>query len=261
MTTDRFDVDDDNGYLATTTVTSFRIIEALKRHEGATVPQLVDELELASGTVYKHLNTLQSIQYVDKDGSEYRLGLGFLELGIAARTQRNLYRQTYGSLESLAETTGGVTTLMVPEHGYGVYLTQIVPSGATDPPHQEGERAHLHATAGGKVILAYQPTETVESWLESRSLPALTPFTISDQEELRSELQSVRDRRAAHSRREQFEEWHEVAAPVTDDNDEAIGAVSIKKPVDPDSDSSDMSEFKNLLGSTVSSIESKLRLR
>ncbi|MBC9987922.1 IclR family transcriptional regulator [Haloferax sp. AS1] len=261
MTTNRFDVAQDDGYLATTTVTSFRIIEALKRRDGATVQQLVEELGLASGTVYKHLNTLQSIQYVDKDGSEYRLGLGFLELGIAARTQRNLYNQTYDSLESLAETTGGVTTLMVPEHGFGVYLTQIVPSGATTPPHQEGERAHLHATAGGKVILAYQPTETVESWLENRTLPSLTPFTISDPEELQSELQSVRDRRAAHSRREQFEEWHAVAAPVTDDDDEAICAVGIKKPVDPNADTTDMSEFKNLLGSTVSSIESKLRFR
>lgn len=261
MTDNRFDVADDDGYLATTTMTSFRIIEALKRHDGATVTELVDDLDLASGTVYKHLNTLQAIHYVDKEGPEYRLGLGFLELGISARAQRNLYKQTYDSLSSLAETTGGVTTLMVPEHGYGVYLTQIVPSDASTPPHQEGERVHLHATAGGKVILAYQPTEMVESWLERRPLPALTEFTISDPEELRAELQSVRDRRAAHSRREQFENWHSVAAPVTDDDDEAIGAVSIKKPLEPDTESSDMSEFKNLLGSTVSSIESKLRLR
>lgn len=260
MTEDRFEVSGDDSYLATTTITSFRIIDALKRHDGVTVSELVDELGLASGTVYKHLNTLQQIQYVNKEGPEYRLGLGFLELGLTARTQTNIYEQTLDALSNLAETTGSVTTLMVPEHGYGVYLTQIVPEGAVSPPHRQGERVHLHATAGGKAILAYQPEETVEAWLAERELEPLTDSTITDPERFRAELQSVRDRRAAHEREEQFEGWHSVAAPLTDENEEAVGAVSLEGSVDRENGSVGMTEVRNILGSIVGSMESKLRI-
>lgn len=250
-----------DAYLATTTVTSFRIIEALGRRDGVTVSELVDELGLASGTVYKHLNTLQEIHYVSKDGPEYRLGLGFLELGVTARSQTNLYEQTYDALSSLAETTGAVTTLMVPEHGYGIYLTQVVPEGAVMPPHRSGERVHLHATAGGKAILAYQSKDTVESWTADRGLPAVTSSTITDADTFWRELQSVRDRRTAQSREEQFEGWQSIAAPLTDDSDESFGAVSVKTPTDVDGNSVDLAEARNLLGSTVNSMTSKLRLR
>lgn len=261
MIEDRLAGGEDDAYVASTTVTSFRIIEALERHDGVTVSELVDELGLASGTVYKHLNTLQEIDYVSKDGHEYRLSLGFLELGITARAQTNLYEKTFDVLANLAETTERVVTLMVPEHGYGIYLTQIVPDGSSAPPHQEGERVHLHATAGGKAILAYQPPETVEDWLNERELLAATDATITDQNHFRSELQSVRDRRMAYARGEQFEGWQSIAVPLTDDSDESIGAVCIKKLLDDDRDSVDMTEAQNLLGSTVGSIESKLRTK
>lgn len=259
MIEDRFEPADDDGYIAMTTVTSFRIIEALERHEGVTVSELVDELGLASGTIYKHLNTLREIQYVNKEGHEYCLGLGFLELGITARAQTNLYEQTFDALVNLAETTGRATTLMVPEHDYGVYLTQIVPEGATRPPHQEGERVQLHATAGGKVILAHQSNETIEDWLADRELPVVTDSTITDTERLRQELESVRDRRMAYARGEQFEGWYSIAVPLTDGRDEAIGAVSIKTPMSSGEDATEMTESQSLLGSTVGLMESKLR--
>ena len=253
----RFEVGDDP-YVATTTVTSFRIIEALERHRGATVPELVDELGLASGTVYKHLNTLRTLHYVTREGDEYRLGLGFLELGLTARAGTGLYEQTYDALVDLAESTGGATLLMVPEHGFGVYLTRVVPTELVESPHQEGERVHLHATAGGKAILAHQSDEALDSWLEDRPLPAVTEHTITDAARLRAELRSVRDRRTAYSRGEGFAGWHAVAVPITGADDEVIGAVSVVKPTDDSGEPVDLSEARNILGSVAGSIESKL---
>lgn len=259
MIDERADAGGDNAYMATTTVTSFRIIEALERHDGVTVSELVDELGLASGTVYKHLNTLREIQYVRKDGHEYRLGLGFLSLGTTARRQTNLHEKTLDGLTRVAETTGKITSLMVPEHGFGVYLTQVVPEGAPTPPHREGERVHLHATAGGKAILAHQPTEKLDEWIADRKLQAVTDETVTDPDSLRSELRSVRDRRTAHSQGEQFDGWHSVATPVTDEDNVAVAAVSLTDRIDTDGGSAEMTEVRNILGSIVVSIETKLR--
>jgi DNA-binding IclR family transcriptional regulator len=256
----RFAVGDDP-YIATTTVTSFRIVDALRRHRGATVAELVDELDLASGTVYKHLNTLRTIQYVAKEGDEYRLGLGFLQLGLTARSQTGLYELTYGTLADLSESTGSVTRLTVPEHGYGVHLLQIVPPGAEPPPQREGDRVHLHASAAGKAILAYQPEDVVESWLADRDLPAVTDATITDPDRLRAELSSTRDRRTARSGGEEAEGWRSVATPITDVDDEAIGAVSVIEPDTGSGKATEMANARNLLGSVASAIENKVRMR
>lgn len=257
MQDNRFDVED-SGYLAKTTVTSFRLIETLARHDGATVADLQDELDVAQGTVYKHLNTLRELGYVTTEGDEYRLGLSFLELGLTARDRTGLYEQTYDVLADLAASTDGVALFMIPEHGYGVYLTRVVPSGIEEPPHREGRRVHLHATAGGKAVLALWPDETVDEWLTDRSLPAMTDATITDTDRLRAELQSIRDRRTATIRGEQFPGWDAVAAPVTDTDGGVVGAVSVAKPSADSAHPVDLTETRNLLGSAVGSIESKL---
>lgn len=257
MIEERFDVGDDP-YVATTTVTSFRIIEALNRQGSATVSDLEAELDLATGTIYKHLNTLERIHYVTKEGNEYRLGLGFLDLGLTARDGTGLFEPTYDSLSDIAASTEGVTLLMVPDHGYGVYLTRILPPGIENPPHREGNRVHLHATAGGKAILAHLSDERFDSWLAGRTLPALTDATITDSDRLRDELRSVRDRRTAFSRGEQFPDWHSVAVPLTDAENDVVGAVSVTKPADEHDEPVDLTEVRNFLGTVVGSIESKL---
>lgn len=248
----------DDPYVAATTVTSFRIIEALNRYDGVTVGELVDELGLATGTVYKHLNTLQELHYVTKRNDEYHLGLGFLELGMTARSQIDLYDRTVDRLADVAEATGGVTSLMVPEHGYGVYVGQVVPEGVDDSPHGEGERVYLHATAGGKAILSCWDDDTVATWIEEHGLPAVTDATITEPSQLRDELQSVRDRHASRSRGEQFDGWHAVAVPITGGDGQVLGAISVKKHVDTPRAGVDLTEAQNLLGSMSSAIESRL---
>lgn len=247
-----------NDRVATTTVTSFRLLEALYRLGGATARELATELDLAVGTVYKHLNTLQGLHYVVKDGSVYHLGLGFLGVGVAARARSGLYELTHEPLAELAETARGVASVVLPEHGYGVYLSQIVPPDAQSPPHHEGERVYLHATAGGKAILAFRPPAEVDRWLDVWGLPAVTEATVTDRERLQRELQSIRDRRFASSRGEDFEDWFSVAMPITDEDDLAVGAVCLGTPLDRVDSSSDADRFKSLIINAAVSMENRI---
>ncbi|MFC7196895.1 IclR family transcriptional regulator [Halosimplex aquaticum] len=247
-----------DGRTAKTTVTSFRIVEALDRRESARLTDLADELGLAKGTVHKHLSALREVNYVVKDGEEYRLSVRFLGLGTSARLNLDLYEIAYDPLEKLADATGEVASVMVPEHGYGVYVLRVSNEGRPDVDIREGESVPLTATAGGKAILSYTPEERRERIIEQHGLPEMTDATITDRQALDEELRRIRDRRLANDTGEYRSDQHCVANPIVDADDVAIGAVTVSGPADRMAEKSIKADFASLVGSTTASIESRL---
>ncbi|HZD42853.1 MAG TPA: IclR family transcriptional regulator C-terminal domain-containing protein [Methanomicrobiales archaeon] len=94
----------------------------------------------------------------------------------------------------------------------------------------EGMRVHLHTTALGKSILAHLPEERMEEILDERGLPSVTPNTITNREELLSDLDLVRERGYAIDDEERLEGIRCIAAPIVTEGDNVLGAVSISGP-------------------------------
>lgn len=249
--------DDVEGRIASTTVTSFRVIEALQGRDGAGVTELAEELSLGKGTVHKHLNTLREIEYVVKEDGKYRLSLGFLGLGASVRARMQLYETSHEPLEKLAEATGEVASVMIPEHGWGIYLTRVSSSNEQPTELYEGERVPLTATAGGKAILAYVADEKRERLFDEYGLPKLTENTITDRETLREELRKIHDDRIAYDRGELDLEQHCVAAPITDADNTAVGAVTVSGPADRMREKAVDLDFPSIIGSTTNSIRNR----
>ena len=247
------------GRVARTTVTSFRVIEALADRDTVGVSELAEELSLGKGTVHKHLTTLRELDCVVKEGEKYRLGLRFLGLGAGVRARMELYEIARQLLDNLASATGEVVSVMVPENGHGIYLTRL--TGSDTPPSDlhDGARVPLTATAGGKAILAYLPDERRERILDEHGLPQLTENTITDRAVLREELQDVHDRHLAHDRGEFEIDRHCVAAPIVDAEGVAGGAVTVSGPADRMTEKSADSDFPSLVSSTAYGIENRLQ--
>ena len=256
---DVVDIPNINGRTVEATETSFYLIEALKRLNSAGVTELATELDIPKGTVHKHLNTLRGLNYVVKQGTTYSLSVSFLGLGNAARTRIGLHEVAQGPLEKLADTVGETASIMIPEHGYGVYTSRVIPSNVSMPTINEGDRVPLHATAGGKAILAYLPDEVVERILDQRGLTAETNATITDRRKLLAELQVVHDRRSAYDRNELVEGLYCVASPITNPDHSAIGAVTISGTGDRLGEKLSGSDIGSFLGSTADSIQNRLR--
>lgn len=89
----------------------------------------------------------------------------------------------------------------------------------------------LNAGAVGKLLLTYAPTEVREN-LFSAPLRAVTPHTFTDPEELRIEIERVRETGLAASVGENTTGAASIAAPVFDANAELIAAVSIGGPTE-----------------------------
>ncbi|MFC6993423.1 IclR family transcriptional regulator C-terminal domain-containing protein [Haladaptatus sp. GCM10025707] len=61
-------------------------------------------------------------------------------------------------------------------------------------------------------------------------MPAVTPYTIIDEDELFAELKQIRSQGYAFNREENLERLNAVGVPVRDPNDGVLGAMSVSGP-------------------------------
>ncbi len=210
--------------------TAFEVVDALMELDGAGVTELSTHLDLPKSTLHSYLSTLEQEEYVVQEGSTYRIGLRFLELGTFGRERYPLYRIARSEVDTLAEETGELANLLVEEHGWGIYLHRARGEDAVSVEPRIGTRVHLHSTAMGKSILAHLPRDAVERIVDRRGLPAQTDRTITDREALFEELASIRERGYAVDDEEHHDGLRCVAAPVTSDADRVLGAMSVAGP-------------------------------
>ncbi|SFR67827.1 IclR family transcriptional regulator [Halogeometricum limi] len=239
------------------THTSARVLRTVAEADGVGVSELARRVDLSKSAVHKHVQTLTALGYLTREDDDYHLGLALFELGTAARDRLPVYEAALPAIDRLADVSGGVATLLVYESGRAVAVAQTRANGSLSPPIREGDGGPLHATAGGKTILAYRPDEEVER-LVADGLDAVTQKTITDGDALRRELQSVRDRRVAFDREEYAEGWQAVASPITDSEQQAVAAISVSGPTERMSGKTLEEDITGLVVSAAKSIENDL---
>lgn len=211
--------------------TTFAVVEAIGRHDRASLDTLVAAVDASKSTVYKHLRTLTRLGYVEHTDGGYRLTDRFAAVSGEAEPPEEGWRATAGSvLADLANTTGDVAGLL---RLNGAQAVQIAQSRG-DVLRRRGftfqTAPHLHASAGGKVILADLADSRVERILAEMGTPALTENTVTDRAALLEELDGVRERGVAFEREEQAPGVRGVAVPVQWNGDRPAGAAYLVGP-------------------------------
>lgn len=234
------------------------ILEALDRLNGARVTELADHLNRPQSVVYNHLNTLKDLEFVVQEDNEYRLGLRFLEFGERVRQRTRLYEVSQPEVEKLADETGELITLMVEEHGRGIYLYVRQGSKEVNYPAISGTRTRLHCSAVGKSILAHLPETRVDDIVARHGLPSQSPNTITDSEELKAELAQIRERGLAFDREEFRKGMQSVGAPILLQDDTVVGSLSIAGPAYRMKDERLESAMPELLRRSINIIELNL---
>jgi len=93
-----------------------------------------------------------------------------------------------------------------------------------------GRRLPLYAGSAGKAMLAYLPKDHLREILPSMKMEPLTPNTITDRSQLENELITIRKQGYAVSRGEWIADASGIAAPIFDQFNEPVGAISISGP-------------------------------
>ena len=166
-----------------------------------------------ASTVSRLLATLVDSGLVDhvQETGRYRLGLRLVELGNAVVERFDLRDLAREWLMALVDATGETATLSVPGEGLAITIDFVPGPSSVQGVAQIGRPSVAHATATGKVMLAFTDVEPLET-----PLRAYTARTITDARALRTELDRVRERGWAESLEEREDDLNAIAAPIRD---------------------------------------------
>jgi DNA-binding IclR family transcriptional regulator len=188
------------------------------------VSELAAELGMHKSTVSRLLATLERRGLVRRDGERFAPGWELARLGALATHGLALVGAAQQAMASLAEATGETVNLAVRDGESALNVSQVRTAHHVGVGDWAGRSRPLHATANGKVLLAFGGGEL------PRELTALTRRTITDRQKLRAELEHVRRSGFAVATEELELGLHAVAAPVFDCFASCVAALSVSAP-------------------------------
>jgi DNA-binding IclR family transcriptional regulator len=214
-----------------------RRVEAVERAI-AVLDTLADAVELGTNEIARRtginassvsrlLSTLGAAGLVDQvdETGRYRLGLRLVELGNAALARIDVRELARPHLQALVAATGETATLSVPGEEFAITVDFVRSPASVQSVAQVGRPSIPHATATGKVMLAFGRVS-----LPGGKLKAYTPHTIVDRSQLERELTRVRSQGWAQAVREREEDLNAIAAPVRDTEGELVAVIGVQGP-------------------------------
>jgi len=167
--------------------------------------ELSRDLGIPKSSLHGILATMEDRGWVEQaPEGRVRLGLRALQVGSAYLEADEAVVRTAGLLDRLAAVTGETVQLARLDGASVVYLAQRASTHPVRLVSAVGSRLPAHATALGKALLAVRDLEGIRRRL-SFPLEALTSHTLTHWDQLRVELELIRDRGYAVDQEEALE--------------------------------------------------------
>jgi IclR family acetate operon transcriptional repressor len=202
------------------------VIDVLAAHpQGLGVNEVARQVGVNASTTSRLLATLERSGMVQREPrGPYKLGLKLVALADAVLDGLDMRDLGKPVLRGLVDDTGETATLSVPGAGEAVTIDFIAGDASVVGVARLGRRSIGHATATGKVVLAYLGGV-------HEPLTAFTNKTITEMDELERELEQVRSRGFAEAVGERDADLVAVAVPVFDRSGSLVGILGVQGPL------------------------------
>jgi DNA-binding IclR family transcriptional regulator len=207
------------------------ILYLLAERGDAGVTEVAAQLGVHKSTAFRLIGALEAGSLIEQDGERgrYHLGRGILRLAGATAGRLELPTESRPVCRQLAAELGEAVNVAILDSGEATNILQEYGTSAITGRNWIGQRTPLHATASGKVLLAWMDTVALKEFLTSKP-QRYTPHTVTKPAALEAELEHVRERGWA-STTEEFEiGLNAVAAPIFDPTGEVVAAVGTSGP-------------------------------
>ena len=207
---------------------AFAVIDALAEAESELgTNEIARRTGINPSTVSRLLATLVAGGLVEHlpDSGRYRLGPRLLQLGNVVLARLDLRSIARPHLQALVDSTRETATLSVPGERDAVTVDFVQSPSSVQGVARLDRPSIAHATATGKVQLAFGCTV-----LPPGPLKVYTARTISNRPALATELEGVRKRGYAHNLGEREDDLHAIAAPVWGSRGELVAIVGVQGP-------------------------------
>ena len=198
-------------------------------NEELSINDLAATMEINKSTIHHYLATLVGEKFVlqNPENKKYRIGSEAFRVGESYLRKDLPYKEIDVLLREFYEEIGistyfyirsaeKATCVLVREKTQLLYGHNLI-----------GSTVSMHASAAGKVFLAYLPEYERERILKKTGLIAYTKKTITEHEILNKELMEIRIRGYAVDDCEYDDAIVSLAVPVFGFGDKIVGAVSV----------------------------------
>jgi DNA-binding IclR family transcriptional regulator len=182
-------------------------------------------------TTNRLMSQIEKVGFLDRDPETglYRLGIRLAALGELAQQSTSLQRIAQPVLRQLSQQTGETATLLLLIDGEGTAVLHSESTQRVVAKGLVGRYWPLHASAGGKALLAWRPEDDGTKLLK-KPLKRYTPSTITTLSALQRELKQIRARGFATVRGEFMDDVWGVAVPIFNHRAEVEGALTLGGP-------------------------------
>jgi IclR family acetate operon transcriptional repressor len=198
---------------------------------GLGVSELARRIGVNASTASRLLATLEHQGFVERDpGGPYRLGLKLVALADRVLARLDVRALARPQLERLVAATGETATLSIPGEHAAITI-DFVPSESTVASIARlGRPSVAHATATGKVMLAFAGGPHAELGGLDGGLIAYTDRTITNRDVLARQVRAVREQGFAEAVGEREPDLSALAAPVLGRARELVAIVGVQGP-------------------------------
>jgi DNA-binding IclR family transcriptional regulator len=211
---------------------SLDILSCFSQNEPVlSLTEIAGRVKMPKSTVHRLLATLENKRFIKRDEATglYHLGLRFIEMATLVLQDLDLERWAQPYLQRLCAECGETVDLAALDHEQVIYLQVVESPQRVKLAAAVGQRLPAFCTASGKAFMAYLPDGRVKKILNA----GLTRYTDNSRvslEELRDELQLIRQRGFAISEQEYEKDINAVAAPILNDDSYPLMVIAIVGP-------------------------------
>ena len=196
------------------------------------VTEAARRLGLGKSTAHRLLNTLTEERLLERDPrtGAYRLGLAMYVLGRSVSTYSVLHEVCAPVMDQLRAATKATVQVAVLDGREVVYVERRETASTLRTFGRVGHRFEANCTGSGKALLAFLPPEKLEDLLDGWALVTRTDQSVGDVDELRRQLEAIRERGWAENVNETEMGLASVAAPIRDASEVVVAAISLVVP-------------------------------
>jgi IclR family acetate operon transcriptional repressor len=212
---------------------TLRVLEEVASRQPIGVGDLARSLEMPKSSVQRALLTLNEAGWIRPASGEvtrWVMTTKALAVGSRASGDLGLRDAAVPIMENLRRLTEETIHLTIPEDDKMVLIERLETAKPVRISMALGHALPLHASANGKAVLANSGPDVIRRLLATE-LPRYTDTTITDPDELRTELATIREQGFAVNHGEWRSDVGSVAAVVIGSQEKPIASVSVNIPV------------------------------
>jgi DNA-binding IclR family transcriptional regulator len=206
-----------------------RLLDRFRDADTLTLGELSESLRMSKSTVHRLLSSLEQVGFIERgpQAGSYRLGMKLFELGSLVQNRMHLRQVALHYMTELVERTGETSFLFILDGSHALCIERVEGKHVQSLAIKVGGHLPLNAGGASRVLLAFAPEQVREAYLANGPFPRFTAHTITAPNELRADLEEIREEGYALSYEDVTIGVAALGVPLFDYRGEVIGGLSL----------------------------------